>query len=186
MTAETVDAEAQTLRHSEGEARGIPHAGAHAQPWTREGRPLLRHPRAAGIPPPSGAGHQIVAAETQTLRHSEGYASTPWNPPCGGTRPAVDAGGSPSPPSSSRSGDPPFRGSAVRCRSPSATNRGIPARSARMTAEFEKASSLPRWNQPGDSSPAAQALNDVRELKCAAGCDAPWTRKAPSYHPRQT
>ena len=44
--AETVDAQTQSLRHSEAAGRGIPYGGAHAQPWTREGRPLLRHPRA--------------------------------------------------------------------------------------------------------------------------------------------
>ena len=46
-----------------------------------------------------------------------------------------DAEGLRPPPSSSRSGDPPMRGMAVRCRYTHATNRGIPARSARMTAE---------------------------------------------------
>ena len=42
---QAVDAEAQSLRHSEAEGRGIPRSGAHAQQWTREGRRLLRHPR---------------------------------------------------------------------------------------------------------------------------------------------
>ena len=37
----------------------------------------------------------------------------------------VDVGGLPSPPSSSRSGDPPVRGRAVRCCYPHATNSGI-------------------------------------------------------------
>ena len=46
----TVDAETQGLRHSEAAGRGIPHGGAHTQPWTREGHPFLRHPREAGIP----------------------------------------------------------------------------------------------------------------------------------------
>ena len=59
----------------------------------------------------------------------------PWNPLFRGTRPTVDAGGLPSPPSSSRSGDPPRRGRAVRRRYHGGTDRGIPARSARMTCE---------------------------------------------------
>ena len=84
-----------------------------------------------------------VDAEAQTIRHSEGYASTPWNPPVRGTRPTVDAGGSRPPPSSSRSGDPLLRGNAVRCRYPHATNGGIPARSARMTADFESTCRYP-------------------------------------------
>ena len=40
-----VDAETHHFRHSEAAGRGIPYAGAHTQPWTREGRPLHRHPR---------------------------------------------------------------------------------------------------------------------------------------------
>ena len=40
--------------------RGIPHAGAHAQQWTREGRPIHRHPREAGIPR-SGAWQYDIA-----------------------------------------------------------------------------------------------------------------------------
>ena len=108
-----------------------------------------------------------------------GVRSTPWNPQLRGravrcrylgetnrgiparsarmTAETVDAGGSPSPPSSSRSGDPQRRGNAVRCRYPYATNRGIPARSARMTAGFENALSLPLRNQPGDCVVAKSA-----------------------------
>ena len=77
----SVDAEAQVLRHSEAAGRGIPRSGATPKPWTREGFLLHRHPRAAGIPY-GGAGQYVAGdAEAQGLRHSEGYASTPWNPP---------------------------------------------------------------------------------------------------------
>ena len=145
---------------------------------------------------------RIVDAEAQALRHSEGYASTPWNPPRRGTRPTVDAGESPSPPSSSRSGDPTRRGSAVRCRylykpsgglrrrkvrsaplppcgerfshslappfrTRSASLGSRPRRgqqSARMTADFENTSSLPRRNHSGDSSVASLPLNDGNDL----------------------
>ena len=94
----------------------------------------------------------------------------PWNPIMRGTRPTVDARGSPSPPSSSRSGDPPVRGRAVRHRYPGGTNRGIPAQSARMTAEFESASSLLSATNRGILRLLAQALNDVQKCKCAVGC----------------
>ena len=88
----------------------------------------------------SGRGSQI-------FRHSEGYAVPRGIPHEGRSTPAVDAEGSPSPPSSSRSGDPHVRGRAVRCRYHRGTIWGIPARSARMTAEFEKARRYPQ--QPG-------------------------------------
>ena len=84
----------------------------------------------------------------KVLRHSEGYAVPRGIPHGGAWQQTVDVGGSPSPPSSSRSGDPPVRGSAVRRRYPYATNRGIPARSARMTAEFER-----QWPCRGRGSP---------------------------------
>ena len=38
-----------------------PMEGQGTQPWPREGRPLLRHPREAGIPR-SGAGRYVVVA----------------------------------------------------------------------------------------------------------------------------
>ena len=76
---------------------------------------------------------------------------------------------------------------------PVQTNRGIPARSARMTAEnrgrrrvivstvilakrgshgqgLGGALSLPVRNHPGDSSVASLPLNDVQELRCVPGC----------------
>ena len=93
----------------------------------------------SSLPRQSHSGDSSVALlplnDVQELRCAAG---------CGGNRRkvvrnarTVDAGGSRPPPSSSRSGDPPVRGRAVRCRYPYATNRGIPARSARMTAEFQ-------------------------------------------------
>ena len=105
----------------------------------------------------------------------------PWNPPRRGNSPTVDAEGSPSPPSSSQSGDPPRRGRAVRCRYPGATNGGIPARSARMTAEFEKARRYPGATNQGILRSLALPLNDRKILqslplndeqegKRAAGC----------------
>ena len=74
-----------------------------------------------------------VDAETHHFRHSEGYAVPRGIPRSGAEHPSVDAGGSPSPPSSSRSGDPPVRGRTVRCRYRGGTIWGIPALSARMT-----------------------------------------------------
>ena len=58
--------------------------------------------------------------------------------------------------------NPPLRGRAVRCRYHGRTTWGIPARSARMTADFEKALSLPLCNQQGDSSVASLPLNDSK------------------------
>ena len=72
---------------------------------------------------------------------------------------SVDAGDSRLPPSSSRSGDPPRSGNAVRCRYLGRTNRGIPARSARMTAEFSIVAAT-LSNQQGDSR--AERENDSR------------------------
>ena len=102
----------------------------------------------------------------------------------------VDAGGSRPPPSSSRSGDPTVRGWAVRCRYLGGTiqgilrsltlplndvqifehlchyiggtNRGIPARSARMTAAFENACRYHGGAILGILRLLAQALNDSR------------------------
>ena len=85
----------------------------------------------------AGGGGNVDAG-AEGLRHSEA-AGRGIPPPVRGTRPTVDAGGLPSPPSSSRSGDPPVRGGAVRCRYPGGTIWGIPAQSARMTAELESA-----------------------------------------------
>ena len=88
---------------------------------------------------------------------------------------------------------PPFTQGRPCCRSPSATYRGIPARSARMTGGLGRRWSLPWRNHMGDSSVAllplndgnsrchgetnggilrllVQALNDVREGACGAGC----------------
>ena len=42
----------------------IPYGGAHAQPWTRKGLPLHRHPREAGIPQ-AGATQYVVVTLTQ-------------------------------------------------------------------------------------------------------------------------
>ena len=41
----TVDAEAQTFRHSEAAGRGIPQGGAHAQIMDAEARALFLYPR---------------------------------------------------------------------------------------------------------------------------------------------
>ena len=83
-------------------------------PWTREGHALYHYPRAAGIPHGGARQYNTVDAETQSLRHSEGCASTPWNPL--------------------------RRRRAVRCRFPSATNRGI----ASSQSPLDSASSLRR------------------------------------------
>ena len=79
----TVDAGTQSFRHSEAAGRGIPHGGAHAQQWTREGRLLYRHPREAGIPL-SGAGRYAVAtmAEPSGGLRRRKVRGTPL-PPCG-------------------------------------------------------------------------------------------------------
>ena len=75
----------------------------------------------------------------------------PWNPPVRGTRPTVDAGGLPSPPSSSRS--------------------------ARMTAELEKARRYRGRTNGGILRSLALPLNDVQGLRCGAwGAAVTWTR----------
>ena len=56
--------------------------------------------------------------------------------------------------------NPPRRGGAVRCRYCGGTNRGIPARSARMTAEFKKARRHPGGTNRGILRLLTQALND--------------------------
>mgnify|MGYP004538020729 CR=1 FL=1 len=53
---------------------------------------------------------------------------------------------------------------------PVQTNRGIPARSARMTAMFGQYVAVTRQNHSGDSSVASLPLNDVHKYKCAAWC----------------
>ena len=117
-----------------------------------------------------------VDAETQSSPSFRGRR--PWNPTVRGTRPTVDAGGFPLPPSSSRSGDPPRRGNAVRYRYLSATNGGIPARSARMTAEFEKRCRYHGgtiWGIASSQSPlgSASALRrKLRSLPCSSFSDA--------------
>ena len=42
-----------------------PIEGQHAQTWTREGRPLHRHPREAGIPPSGAEQYVIVTLSKQ-------------------------------------------------------------------------------------------------------------------------
>ena len=75
----------------------------------------------------------------------------------------------------------PTQGRAVRRRFPGATNGGIPARSARMTAEFEKARRYPGATNQGILRSLALPLNDRKILqslplndeqegKRAAGC----------------
>ena len=90
----------------------------------------------------------------------------------------MDAEWSPLPPSSSRSGDPPVRGRKVRCRYSSRTIGGIPARSARMTAEFENACRYHGRTNRGILRSLTLPLNDVQGGKCAAGCGGvgTWTR----------
>ena len=189
----TVDAQTQGLRHSEGCA---------STPW---------NPQLRGM-----AARCQWTRETQTLRHSEA-TQWPWNPLLRGTRPTVDAGelclfpsssrsgdppvrgnavrrrgrGNSSFPSfrgrrpwnpllrgmaassvdagelclfppSSRSGDPPLRGNAVRHRYLSATNSGIPARSARMTADFERQGRYPGGTNGGILRSLTLPLNDSR------------------------
>ena len=77
-------------------------------------------------------------AEAYHFRHSEGYASTPWNPPIRGR--AVRHRGRGRVVVSTvilaKRGSP-KEGHGSTLSLPSATIGGIPARSARMTAEFE-------------------------------------------------
>ena len=66
--------------------------------------------------------------------------------------------------------NPPWRGRAVRHRYHRGTNGGIPARSARMTAEFEKARRYHGRTNRGILRSLTLPLNDVHKCKCAARC----------------
>ena len=99
----------------------------------------------------------------------------------------MDAKGSPFPPSSSRSGDPPWRGRAVRrqwTRKPDVTVIQRPQAVESPIEGLGSALSLPRRNQPGDSR--AERENDVRELELRRGVRW-WTRKGRPLlrHPRE-
>ena len=73
-----------------------------------------------------------------------GVRSTPWNPQ--------------------------RRGNAVRCRYHRGTIWGIPARSARMTADFGSRCHSPGGTIQGILRSLTLPLNDVHKCKCAAGC----------------
>ena len=113
-----------------------------ARRWTREGHALLRHPREAGIPR-SGAHAQQW---TRKLKLSVIQRGTqyPVESPCQGQSSTTSL------PFSSQQGD----------------SRAKRENDSVISAPL----SLPRRNQPGDSSVAALPLNDVRESECAAGC----------------
>ena len=66
---------------------------------------------------------KLVAAEYLSSPSFSGVRSTPWNPQ--------------------------LRGNAVRRRYPGGTNRGIPAQSARMTADFERRGRSPHATNRG-------------------------------------
>ena len=87
-----------------------------------------------------GAGWgSVVDAETQALRHSEGCASTPWNPT--------------------------IRGNAVRCRYPGGTIWGIPAQSARMTADFQSRRRYPGGTNRGIPARSARMTADFQSRR---------------------
>ena len=74
----------------------------------------------------------------------------PWNPLLRGGAPNRGCGRViPSSVILAKRGSP-IEGEAVHRRYPRGTNGGIPAQSARMTAEFERRQSLLRWNHRGD------------------------------------
>ena len=131
----------------------------------------LRHSEATQWPwnPPRRRTRPTVDAQTQTLRHSEGEARGILNPRLGREPSVADRvrkggvrerakllpqGGSGAERTLRRR-----RGRAVRYRYPGGTNRGIPARSARMTCNFSTVV-VTCTNQPGDSSVASLPLND--------------------------
>ena len=107
---------------------------------------------------------RIVDAEAQALRHSEGYASTPWNPPGQGHTPNCGRGRVALSTVILAKRGSPGQGHGSTLSLPVQTNGGIPARSARMTA----------------NNKLTFPLNDVRELRCATGCGAAWTRRPKS------
>ena len=125
--------EGQGLRHSEGYAvpRGIPRSGA--------GQHRRRYPGRT-----NGGILRLLAQalnDVQELRCVPGCCRGRGSPRFLSFR-------------GRRPWNPPVRGWAVRCRYSHATNQGIPAQSARMTAEFESTSSLLSRNQRWDSSVA--------------------------------
>ena len=126
-----MDAGTQVFRHSEAAGRGIPRSGATQYVVVTPAEPTGGFFGRLRLP----------LNDVQELKCAAG---------CGGN---VDARGSPPPPSSSRSGDPPWRaGQSVRGRgdqkSPSfrghASGRGIPHGGAKSPL------SLPRQNHRGD------------------------------------
>ena len=104
-------------------------AAGRGASWTREGRPLLRHPRAAGIPQSGAEQYATMDAETQILRHSEGEARE--IPQAGAVQYVV-----------------------VTC-----TNQQGDSRAERENdCVTEESASFPRQNHPGDSSVASGSL----------------------------
>ena len=100
---------------------------------------------------------EILANNFQKVFHNcRSWCKIQYNVPALGRETAVDA-------------EAHKEGGKVRCRYPGRTIEGIPARSARMTAEFERRKSLPASKQRWDSS-VADAPSEGQQNRGFTAC----------------